>query len=337
MTAFAVEWAVADSSGALIGTILGSGGTLSWDANATIQRVVRGTQFEISDWNQLDKLNDWLVPIFRRSDGTSLRLGMFSIASDPARYLANNLRAPVEPYLVDGGSFLATPSPYNLSGRSAESVSDALERVCDAAGIERRMIEPTGEIFGEPVAYQVGTTFATALNGFCSLAGFLPPHFDRNGILQLRPLLPDDAQPAAFYDSTNILYDTRVEDSDYLDAPNVFVVVGSGATDAPIIATAEIPVNAPNSLFKRNGRRIAQIIREQGIESVAQAQRLVQLIANTAVAGYQTISFGAVPNPNHDCFDLVSVNNVIYREMSWDFDMTIGGVMSHRVASELRI
>ncbi len=337
MTAFAVEWAVADSTGALTGVIAGSGGTLSWDGSATVQRVARGVTFETSEWAQIDKLNDWLVPVFKRSDGSAVRLGMLAVASDQQRFLGDGLLAPAEPYLVDHGSFLATASPYNLSGRVGESISDALIRICDIAGIERRIIEPSGEVLGEPVAYPVGSTFENALNGLCVLAGFLPPHFDRDGMLRLRPLSPNNAEPAATYDGSSIVFDTRVEDSDYLDAPNVFIVVGSGAQDGAVVATAEVPSNAPNSVVRRNGRRIAQVIREQGIDNVYQAQQLAELVASTSVASYRTINFGAVPNPAHDCFALVEVNNTIYRELSWDFDMSVGGLMSHTVVSELRL
>jgi len=337
MTAFAVEWAVADGSGALTGVISGGGGRLSWDGGATVQRVARGVKFETSEWAQIDKLNDWLVPFFKRSDGSAVRLGMFAIASDQEKFLASGLRAPAEPYLVDAGSFLATPSPYNLSGRVGESISDALNRICDIAGIQRRVIEPSGEVLGEPVAYPVGSTFENALNGLCVLAGFLPPHFDRDGVLRLRPLPPNDAEPTASYDATSIVFDSRVEDSDYLDAPNVFIVVGSGAQDGAVVATAEVPSNAPNSVVRRNGRRIAQVVRQQGIDNVYQAQQLAELIASTSVSSYRTINFGAVPNPDHDCFALVEVNNVVYRELSWDLELSIGGVMSHTVVSELRL
>ena len=337
MTAFAVEWAVADGSGALTGVISGSGGRLSWDGGATVQRVARGVKFETSEWAQIDKLNDWLVPFFKRSDGSAVRLGMLAIASDQEKFLASGLRAPAEPYLVDPGSFLATPSPYNLSGRVGESISDALNRICDIAGIQRRIIEPSGEVLGEPVAYPVGSTFENALNGLCVLAGFLPPHFDRDGVLRLRPLPPNDAEPTASYDATSIVFDSRVEDSDYLDAPNVFIVVGSGAQDGAVVATAEVPSNAPNSVVRRNGRRIAQVVRQQGIDNVYQAQQLAELIASTSVSSYRTINFGAVPNPDHDCFALVEVNNVVYRELSWDLELSVGGVMSHTVVSELRL
>jgi hypothetical protein len=333
VTGFGVLWEVTDMHGVTIGEIGGQGGSVVWDGRATVQRVARGVRFDLDGWSAVNPLTDLLSPMFVAGNGTRSRLGLFAVASDPVRVVSGALRANPEPYLVDQGLFLDEPSPVNLSGRVGEQLSDTMVRVCDAAGVTRRRIGAAGDLIGEPIAYPAGTSFRQALAGLCDLAGFLPPHFDRDGVLLLRSGDEGDRDFDVAYDGRNILAESRTVDTDLLSAPNTFIVLGGGATSGPVVAVASVDPSAPNSVSNRGGRVVSEVVRQQGLDTVDQAERLARMLAETAVAQSETVRFGAVPDPAHDCYSLVSVDGVVFREWGWQMGLEAGDVMSHQVVS----
>ena len=333
MTGFGVLWEVTDAHGVTIGEVSGQGGSLLWDGRATVQRVARGVRFDLSDWSSINPLTDLLSPMFVHEDGTRVRMGLLAVASDPVRVVSGGLRAYPEPYLVDQGLFLDNPSPVNLSGRVGEQLLDTMVRVCDAAGVTRRRVGAAGDLIGEPIAYPAGTSFREALAGLCDLAGFLPPHFDRDGVLVLRSGDEGDKDFDVEYDGGNILAESRTVDTDFLSAPNTFIVLGGGATSGPVVAVSTVDSSAPNSVSNRGGRVVSEVIRQQGLDTVDQAERLARMLAETAVAQSETVRFGAVPDPTHDCYSLVSVNGVVFREWGWQMGLQAGDVMDHEIVS----
>jgi hypothetical protein len=337
VTAYAVQWQVIDVNDRPIGVLNGSGGNIAWDGKATVQRICRGVSFPLHEWEDINPLTDWLRPVMRLADGTERPLGVFGVAGDPQRYLAKDLRAAPQPYLMDSGLLLNTPSPFNLSGKVSDKLRDVMVNVIESAGITKYKVDTASEILNEPVAYPVGTLFSVALAGFARLAGFYPPHFDRHGVLQMKAFPTGELIPDASYDSSTIVVQSRLEDSDLFTAPNTFIVVGSGATDGPVVAVAEIPSGAPNSVANRNGRRITSVITEQGISTFAQAERIAKLTAATSIETNRSITFGTVPNYDHDCYSAVQVNDIVYRELSWDLPLSPTGPMSHEVNSSVEV
>ena len=332
MLAYDIEWLVCESDATPIGTLRASGGNITWDGRATIQRVARGVQFDPSDWSQVNPLTDWLMPVFRTADGSRTPLGGL-----PERFIAPGITSPPEPYLADGGLLLESAAPTNLSGRAGEMLSQVLARICDAAGITRRAISPAGDLLSEPVAYPVGTRFSEALRGFADLAGFLPPHFDRDGVLVLRGPDTGDVAPDASYDGTNIISESRVEDSDLFTAPNVWIVVGAGATSAPVTVVREVSPDAPNSVQNRGGRRICEVLREQGVDTVLQAERIATARAELSRQSFRTIEFQTAPTAAHDCYSNVQVYGQTMFETGWSLPVTVGGEMRHTVVSRLEL
>lgn len=335
MLSYEIEWMVCDYDAVSIGKISGSGGSVTWDGKGTIQRVVRGTSFSTEEWKNVNPLTDWLMPVFRTSDGNGVPLGLFTVAGLPERYIGAGKTLPPEPYLTDAGLLLESASPYNLSGRSGEQLDQVFARVCDAAGITRRSIDPVGDLIGEPVAYPVGTTFGAALKGFAELAGFLPPHFDRNGVLQIKSYPTADAAADVIYDSQNIVLESRVEDSDLFTAPNVWIVIGGGSKNGSVVVQRQVSSDAPHSVANRGGRKVYQVIKQQGLNSVAQAQRLALAQAELSSVSFRSIDFDSAPNPDHDCFAIVRVNSKNYFETSWSLPFSLGSAMSHKVFSRL--
>lgn len=332
MTVFAVNWQVCDRDGNTIGTLTGQEGTISWDGRSTVQRIARDVRFPRADWEQVNTLTDLLAAVAVDEQGNTTRLGLFFVLDDPARVLSGDLLAPPSPLLVDGGVLLDTESPFTLSARVGETLGEAIAKVCDAAGVTRRMIDPAGDLVGEPIAWPVGTRYSEALSSLCQLAGFLPPHFDRDGVLILRAPAPPDAAPDVTYTAATIIARSRVVSDDLLTAPNTFVVIGAGATGGPVVAVAEVDPGLPHSVANRN-RRVVRTVREQGVDTVDQAERLAALVALTASQQATTVTFSTIPTAEHDCFTLVEIDGVLHQEVSWSLALDSTLPMNHEVAT----
>lgn len=332
MTVWSVRWEVTDVDGNPVGSLTGDGGSIGWDGRSTVQRTARDVRFPRAEWAQVNPLTDLLAAVAVDEAGNTTRLGLFFVLDDATRVLSDDVVAPPVPVLADSGVLLDTESPYTMSARVGETLGDAIARVCDAAGVTRRMIDPAGDLVGEPIAWPVGTRYTAALASLCQLAGFLPAHFDRDGVLILRAPPPPDAAPDVTYTSADVIAATRVVSNDLLTAPNTFVVVGAGATGGPIVAVAEVDPGLPHSVQNRN-RRVVQTIREQGVDTVDQAERLASLVALTASQQATTVTFSTVPSAAHDCFTLVEVDGVLYQEASWVLPLDGTQPMGHEVAT----
>ena len=337
MLSYSIDWVVTDADATPLGTVAASGGSLTFDGKANVKRVARGVRFDPDGWRDVNPFTDWFMPMFRTAHGERTPLGMFAVAGLPYRYVAGDVTLPPEPYLADGGLLLDTASETTIAGRVGDDVSEVVDALLDAANVTRRIVERSGVILAEPVAYPVGTTYSSALSGLCDLAGFLPPYFDRDGVLRVRNYPEGDLAPDAVYDGTSIIAESRVEDSDLFTAPNVWIVVGSGATNGSVVSVREVGGGSPNSVGARGGRRIAQVVREQGVSSRAQADRIAASLAELSSQSFRTIEFATAPNPMHDGFAVVEVNNVTMFETSWTMGLDTGNEMTHTVVSRLEL
>lgn len=331
MSAWRIEWFVADSNANLVGRISAAEGSLDWQGDSRIQRVCRNVQFDKSEWGDINPFEDWFVPILIDSSGANYRLGLFTAAAIPQVFLSEGVTENPEPYLVDGGFFLDQPSPYTLSCLVGERYEEAIARFVEQAGIERYVVEPTGEIFAAPIAQSPGASFSQIINSVCELAGLLPPSFDRNGVLRVeKPRSLLDA-PDISYTPQQVIASSRVVNDNLLEAANAVVVVGSGANNVEVFGYAEAPPNLPFSIQNRGGKRISKVVKLQGVTSRAQAENIARTIASKAAEEYETVEFSTVPNGLHDCYNIVELNGSKYREISWSIDLSPGGVMNHSV------
>lgn len=319
---FTVRWQLLDSTGSPVGVLRSSGGKVRWDGRATIQRTATGVKFDRNEWQDVNPFRDRLRLLWVDRSGDTTPLGVFSVAQVPQWYTDPTVASDPEPYLVDGGFFLDQPAVEGFSGRLGERLSDVMARIADQAGITDRVIAPCGEFCGEPIMAAPGARYSDSLTGITELANFLPPHFDRNGTLQLIPPAPLTAPPTVRYHTSDVVRRSRVEDDNLLDAPNVFLVIGTGASRTPIVGEAEVPTSAPHSVMNRGRRRVVSVSRQQGIDSQAQADRMARQLAIRQATDYESVTFETLPSPVHDCYDIVEFDGVRYRQRSWTLPLT---------------
>lgn len=330
-----VSWQVVNADLTVVGSISGQGGVVSFDGRATVQRNVNGAQFDRNDWNQLNLFTDFLRPVLTDKSGMQRPVGAFAVSNAPERYVSRNVKQVAQPQLADLGFLLLSESPRTLGGRRGALLSDVLAEVCDQAGVGPRLIDGSTETIGEPVAYPPGTKFIDALRGFAALGAYLPPYFDNVGRLRLRRLPTDSSETDVTYTSADIIRNSRVENTDSFAAPNTFVVVGGGATTTRVLAVAEVAADSVGSVAQRDGRQVVKVIKEQGVSTVAQAETIARVAAETADNRFVETVFDTVPNGRHDGYSVVVVNGVQSLEVGWSLPLDGTSAMTHTVSSLL--
>lgn len=304
---------------------------MSFAGNARIKRVCRGVRFDADEWRDVNPFSDWLSPVVTGVDGVPRRMGLFTATDVPLRWRSPDDFDPVQPYMMDAGWYLYQPSVEPLGAFIGDRLSRVLERVARQAGVTRIVNQACGERCGQAMTVPPGSSPGEFMEGVATLAGFAPPWFDRQGVLQLGPPRELDEVPDVVYEPEDVVARSRVTDQNLLDAPNVFVVRGSDANREPIEAVAEVPSMFPHSVANRGGRRVVEIISEQGLLSSAQARRVAQTLAAQSVEAYETVEFSGLRNTLHDGFALVQLSGVAYRETGWELDLRPGGLMRHRL------
>jgi hypothetical protein len=199
---------------------------------------------------------------------------------------------------------------------------------------------PSDAVFGAPVAYPPGTNRLKIMEDFSRLLGWLPPFFDRDGLLRFVeiPDLNMDAPTVPGYGpGTRIHAESIVPSDTLLDAPNQFVVVESSGR-SNIRGVYNVSDAAPHSAANRNGRIIPMVKQVQGLSSTTQANKAARALAVTERRGiFRTTAFDGTADPRHDTNDLVPFRETLdesyitWLELDWTLPCIAGASHQHHL------
>lgn len=311
------------------------------DVNRTIRRQINNLVVQprpLSDQNttryyaeDLSTLGSRLRPVWMLGTGEEYNLGIFLFGDDSKVLWSRG--EPRDCIAVDQMVLLDQDLAVSVGYPTDTVISDALVEQADAIGIgtTRRIIEPSGTVLAEPIAWAAGRdTYTRVFEGLCAAAGFLPPYFDNDGLLVCRAA-PDlsTATPEFTYGyGTVVINGSAVKSSDILTAPNRYIAVSSSAQDAAIVGVFDVPDAAPHS-FANTGRRITRTISLQGLESVAAAYAAAAAEYARDSGTYTWLQFDTPVDPRHDTFNIFAFDSVNYREQAWSIQCKAGGLMHH--------
>lgn len=197
-------------------------------------------------------------------------------------------------------------------------------------GAGQRNIEATSRTVEAPVGWVTGRdTRLNVFDSLCAVAGFLPVYFDNNGLLTCRAA-PDltTATPTFVYGlNTVVEYGSVLKSNDKLTAPNRYVVIDS-SSDVELVGIFDIPDDAPHS-FANTGRLKRTTRDVQGLQDQAAADAAAAAAYASDSAGYAWLQFTTPPDPRHDTWDILSFNDVNFRQIGWTLEMKAGGAMVH--------
>lgn len=301
---------------------------ISCNGSGSIKRRLNGIQLGASDLRNIDLFRERIRPLWVLEDGTEWPMGVyvFTAAAVNRGTYASTLGATLydQDFILDQ----ATRASFGLD--PGGSVLNAIERLLSQVNISHYSIPvSSSRVVADPVNWPSGTSRLKILRELCDLAGWLPPFFDNNGVLVIKPP-PDIVRdlPDHTYRSNRVKRKSLVENDNLLNAPNVYIVICNGPSGGDISAAAQVDPALPFSVENR-GFEVTSVTRVQGLTSSTQAQQMANTLAAGGAKGYKNVRFEGTPDPRHDVFQTIEWEASIYRELSWDLKLRPGGPMSH--------
>jgi hypothetical protein len=334
-----VRWELVDTRGVHIGEMhpdADNPPSLSVSSSASIVKTIRDAIFDSRELADVNTFRSRLRPRWVLEDGTEWPLGEFFFTDAP-QPLGTGPRL-VTTTLFDGLVQVDVASDRTWGVATGESIRDTMIEIIQTAGIARYKVSATDAVAQAPITWPIGTNLREILKQLCNMVGFLPPYFANDCYLTMRPI--DQLSPGANnrkYDEKNsrVAAGSGTYNANLLNAPNVFVVVGAGATQGEVVARAYVDPQAPHSRENR-GFVVPRVYTEQGITDTATAQLMANAYAAAAPNSYETVSFTSSPDPRHDVFTLVDFYGTTYRELSHTLPLTPGGDHAHVCAKVLQ-
>lgn len=316
--------------------------SLSNDTSRSERRQLSNMVLPPSEASSIDPLTARVRPMMVLQNGSRYSLGVFLLGdrNNPVHSWGTG-RAVT---WVDKCTLLNQPITHSVGwGKGADVALAIVGLALEVLTLADLGPAPTSDIvFGAPVAYPPGTSRLTIIEDFAKLLGWLPPFFDRDGLLRFVevPDLPGGTAAGtvtAYGPGTRVHADSVVESDTVVQAPNQFVVVESSGRST-IRGVYNVSDAAPHSAANRGGRIIPHVEQVQGLSSTAQANRVARARAVTARKGiYRFASFDGTWDPRHETWDVVpwrataDISYITWLELDWGGTLRAGEPMTHHL------
>ena len=250
--------------------------TMSNDTSRTIIRTVDNLTLPASEAQAIDTMTDRMRPVMILQNGAERPLGVFTWAQDnrPQRAWGtehvSSLRDQTFDLLAPRGRVSSTKKGANLLVRAQDHAALRIPR-------ERMLVlGASAATAAAPMVWPPDDPLSDIVNAHLHLAGYLPAHFNHDGMLVFRPAATDldDVAPDIVEDAGGrIIADSMLDSDDTLDAPNVYLVVETSGQGPPIVGRYQVPASAPHSVENR-GYEVVKPVQVQGIPSAAPTLRV---------------------------------------------------------------
>lgn len=301
---------------------------ISANTTGASKRQLQGFTVTDKDLRRLDPFAHRIKPWAAFEDGSLWPCGVF-VFTDASNQVGT-YTSVLKSVLLDQDFILNQGLRASFGLQPHGLIRPAVIELLQGAGIvDFTVPADNNAVVGQPPAWPAGTSRLKILEELCTLAGWLPPYFDNTGRCVIKP--PPDVindPPDHIYSARRVLYDSVVENENLLNAPNLYLVIGSGGQDGDISAYAYVDPALPFSVENR-GFEIVSVTRAQAIASSAQAQRMADTLAAGAGKGYKNVQFTGNPDPRHDLFQTVDWKGTVYREISWNLKFGPAGPHTH--------
>lgn len=309
---------------------------------SNLVRSLRGVTLRQDDAAAVNMFVDRIMPVWVLEDGSGVQrfggwpLGVFMF-SYRARH-RGSLHVTTDVTLVDQGFQLDQPLAHATGVSEGGSLYQAMVKLVRDSGIQSYEIDPVEQIAGPGgVLWPINTRQVSAMRKLGTLGGWAPPYFDNQGVLRVKvlPTLVEGEGHSYTLDGVTRIYEGTIQEVDnLLDAPNVYVVLGSGVTTTQTVARAYIDPRLPHSVENIHYER-PRVVTMQGLVDSSHAQRVADGLAAVDPSQLQVVDFTAAPDPRHDTFDQINFGRVAYREVMWELELAPGGSHRHRGVKQI--
>lgn len=303
--------------------------TVSNDTTRPIMRTLDGLVLPPGVIDDLNLLADRVRPVMLLENGAQEPCGVFMFADSSSALSTGG--DTVTASLVDQSLILDQPVSDPFIVKAGTSATAAITALLAGSSVGwNSTVEASGFLAGEDLVYPAGTSRLEAINAIGKLAGYFPLYFDRNGAAVVR-LVPDLASVDPTFEivAGRFLADSAVVSDGALVAPNRYLAVESGSSDAPVVGVWDVPATAPNSSYNRGGLVVAKQFSAQGLGTQAAADAAAKAFGQIDQASYTKVSYSTPPDPRHDSFDVSSFLGVTYLEVGWSMPLLEGEAMTH--------
>lgn len=300
--------------------------TVTNNINRDVKRSLDNLRLPPSVTADINTLTERVMVWGVMEDRTEYPLGVFLFAEASRRlalYGSVQYAAVGDGYLTEG-TMLDQGITLNQGSRGinfygpGQSVQAAIIQQLEAGGVIEYDVDASSATISEWISWKPDEKRLKVINDLCRMGGYYSLYFDNRGRARAQQVPTLDAtDPTLTYDVGGTVFeDTIVETDDLLKAPNVYVVVNSGFTEAPVWGEWQVPASAPNSYANR-GFFVVSNHDVQGVESRSAARRAAKGIGQADYATYRWATLSAVADWRHDTFDVIGWKGDRYRAQQW--------------------
>lgn len=257
-----------------------------------------------------------------------LPMGLFVFSTDPKR--VRTYGDTIEASLDDLSQIFDQKAVESVTFAAGTNVATALQQLYDLVGLSAT-IDTTTVTLGDPVTMlALKDSPQSTAELLCTLAGFLPPYFDNDGVGICRAT-PDHVSttPTLEYGQRSRAYaDDIINSSSLLTAPNIWIAEATSATDNAIIGRYALPATDPHS-YENIGYYIPEQVDVQGIDTIEAANEAARAAGVSSRKRLRRRHWSSPVDSRHDTFDAVGWDDEIDLELSWEAELIPGGTMTH--------
>lgn len=327
----AFRFELLDRNGDMLGELApqsGNPATITNDVARRVPRSLNDLRLNPADAAEVDIISNRVRVVMVLQNGAQFSLGLFLWADDSRpRHSWGISRNST---LIDKSYILDQPIGKTTSFKVGTTALAAFRSV--ALGVltaDELHTEDPAVSFGAAVAWPATATRLEILSDISDKVGFLPPYFDRDGILIWRqvPEVTTAEATISFQAGGRIIAGSIVESDNLLNAPNRYVVIDTSGA-APIVGSWDIPATAPHSILNR-GFPVVHTEPMQGIPNVAQAVEAARAFAKRDTSTLAWAQFASTADPRLDTWDVLGFLDEVYLSIAWRLPLFSGGEMSH--------
>lgn len=321
-----------------IGELTAVEGRLGLNSLAQIKR--KGNfRFLEEEAKDVDWVNDKIRPVMVVAGVHEMPLGVLMLSSPTRKLETGRVYRDVGAYdtsLV----LLEDKIDKRYKIPKGSSYISVITQLINGAGIWKVNIPHMDAQLRTDREFEVGTSKLEIVNTLLSEINYTSVWVDAAGYFRAHPyVLPNERQPEYEYRNDGmsvIIPDTVLEEADFFDVPNKWIVVASNPESDPISSVYTNANSAsPASTINRK-RTIVDFRQVDDIASKALLDEYTKRIAYEASNVYGHFVFNTALMPHHeymDCLycehDKLGIKDK-YIETAWEMDLKSGGVMSHR-------
>lgn len=312
------------ATGESIGTITPlMGATLSHDTNSTVKRRL-SINLGVVDTAEINVVSDRVLP-YMLINGVRWPLGRYMFTNKASQFFTAGRLSNVT--LVDEMFLVDQPIERGING-TGKLVTAVIEEAITGLPFQLAPLEASD--FESVESWGIGVNRGSVLASLSVTGDYFSPWFGNDTQLHfIRTFDPAYSDPDFNYDVGNQVFQQGIIETDeLLTAPNRVIVVSNSSSNfkEPVVGTADIASNAPNSI-KNRGFVIPKVVNLQ-VGTADQARFVAAGLAQRMTV-FEQVSLSTPPDPRHDSYDVIVWQQEKWLEIAWSMNLLEGGAMTH--------